>query len=257
MRIYDVFLFSLKEAIRARFFLAVFIFSLLSMIAGAILGGVPWGDVDQVILNLGWGAISLMSLLVGVLYTAQVVHRDRDKRILYMILARPVSRFSYVLGKYLAIITLLALASVLMAIVLYVSVSLWGIRSHNVYEFAIPTFWIWAKSASLVGYALAFALLFSYLPALFYTFSVYVAGSTLGDAIAFVESGNSQELAPILELVYYLMPNYNILDLVNRVVHEIAIPDTFTILLAGLYWLGYGGIMLAVAGIVFERRDLD
>ena len=249
--------FSLREAMRANFFIGVAVFAALSILVGGLLGGTPWGDVDQVILSLGWGAITVMALALGTLYTVQGIYRDRDRRTLYMLLARPVTRTQYLLGKFLAMAILLAVSVAAMAGLLWGSVALYGNRTHELREFVLPGLWIWAKAVSLVGYAVAFGISFSYLTALFFTASIYIIGFSLGGALDFVRTRQDAFMELLLSRIYVLFPNYDLVDVVARFVHEMAVPSAAWLVGASLYLIGYGLAALGIAAWFFELRDLE
>lgn len=249
--------FSLREAVRANFFIGVAIFAALSILVGGLLGGTPWGDVDQVILSLGWGAVTVMALALGTLYTVQGIYRDRDRRTLYMLLARPITRTQYLLGKFLAMAILLGVSVAAMAALLWISVTLYGNRPHGLREFALPGLWIWAKSVSLVGYAVAFGISFSYLTALFFTASIYIIGSSLGSALDYVRSRHDAAMEQMLSTIYVLFPNFDLVDVVARFVHDMAVPSLAWHLGASLYLIGYGVVALGVSAWFFESRDLE
>lgn len=249
--------FSLREAMRANFFIGVAVFATLSIVVGGLLGGTPWGDVDQVILSLGWGAVTVMALALGTLYTVQGIYRDRDRRTLYMLLARPVTRSQYLLGKFLAMAILLAFSVAAMAILLWGNVLMYGNRSHSWLEFAMPALWIWSKAVSLVGYAVAFGISFSYLTALFFTASVYVIGSSLSSALDFVRARQDPWLELVLSRLYVLFPNYDLVDVVARYVHGMALPSVLWQLGACVYLIGYGVAAMGMAAWFFEGRDLE
>jgi hypothetical protein len=67
-------------------------------------------DQFQVLKDVSLGAISIFSWLLGLLCTALLLPRDVEDRTLYTILAKPVSRFEYLLGKMLGVIGLLGVA---------------------------------------------------------------------------------------------------------------------------------------------------
>ncbi len=255
--VYNIMIFSIAEAVRARFYVGLLAFAGVAVVAGSVLGGVPWGDVDQVILSLGWGAISVLSLALAILYTAQVVHRDRDRRVLFMILARPVSRFSYLLGKFLAMAVLLTATISIMALFLWGCVELYGSRDHGWQEFMWPTIWVVSKSLSMVGYVLAFSIVYSYLPALFLSGAVYVIGSSIGTALEFMMQQGNQSMTQVLKFVYLLFPNYDLMDYVARIVHDMAVPGSVDVIAACAYFIGYGLVALSIGALVFEYRDLD
>jgi len=64
--------------------------------------------------DISLGAMSVFSSLLAILATANFLPKDIEDRTIYTILAKPVPRFSYLLGKLVGILLLLALSILLM-----------------------------------------------------------------------------------------------------------------------------------------------
>ena len=74
----------------------------------------------QMLKDVSLGAMSIFSWLLAVLATAMLLPKDMEDRTLYTILAKPVPRFEYLLGKLLGVLALLAVAIALMSVVFVV-----------------------------------------------------------------------------------------------------------------------------------------
>jgi ABC-type transport system involved in multi-copper enzyme maturation permease subunit len=69
----------------------------------------------QILKDVSLGAMSIFTSLLAILATARLVPQDIEDRTIYTILAKPVPRFEYVLGKLFGILLLLALSLVVMS----------------------------------------------------------------------------------------------------------------------------------------------
>ena len=69
----------------------------------------------QILKDISLGAISLFSSLLGIVAAARLLPQDIEDRTVYTILAKPVPRFEYVLGKITGVLLLLAISTVIMA----------------------------------------------------------------------------------------------------------------------------------------------
>jgi ABC-2 type transport system permease protein len=69
----------------------------------------------QMLKDVSLGAMSIFTWLLAVLPTAMLLPKDMEDRTLYTILAKPVPRFEYLLGKLLGILVLLAIATAVMS----------------------------------------------------------------------------------------------------------------------------------------------
>jgi hypothetical protein len=104
------------ELVRLKVFYFLLLFAFL--IIGSSLFTVQFSFQNplQVLKDVGLGAMSIFSWLLGLLCTANLLPKDLEDRTLYTILAKPVSRFEYLLGKLCGVFLLLGLAVLLMSL---------------------------------------------------------------------------------------------------------------------------------------------
>jgi ABC-type Na+ efflux pump permease subunit len=64
----------------------------------------------QILKDISLGAMSIFSSLLAIVATARLIPQDIEDRTIYTILAKPVPRFEYLLGKLLGVLLLLAIS---------------------------------------------------------------------------------------------------------------------------------------------------
>ena len=69
----------------------------------------------QILKDVSLGAISIFTSLLAIVATARLLPQDIEDRTVYTILAKPVPRFEYVLGKIAGVLLLLAISTLVMA----------------------------------------------------------------------------------------------------------------------------------------------
>src|SRR5256886_14733303 len=69
----------------------------------------------QILKDISLGAMSIFSSLLAIVATARLISQDIEDRTVYTILAKPVPRFEYLLGKLFGVLLLLAISIVLMS----------------------------------------------------------------------------------------------------------------------------------------------
>ena len=88
-----------RELVRQKVFYFLVLFALL-VIGGSLFAvKLTFQEQFQVLKDISLGAMSIFLWLIAVLTTASLIPRDLEDRTLYTILAKPVPRFEYVLGK--------------------------------------------------------------------------------------------------------------------------------------------------------------
>lgn len=105
---------TLLELIRQKVFFFLLIFGLVLIGCSFFLAFVQPDLQFQVLKDVSLGAMSVFTWLLAVLATAMLLPKEIEERTLYTILAKPVSRFEYLLGKLLGVFVLLAISTLIM-----------------------------------------------------------------------------------------------------------------------------------------------
>jgi ABC-type transport system involved in cytochrome c biogenesis permease component len=105
------------ELVRLKIFYFLVIFALLVIGNSFFLARFSFEEEFQMLKDISLGAMSIFSSLLAILATATLLPKDVEDRTIYTILAKPVSRTSYLVGKLAGVFLLLTLAVVLMGAV--------------------------------------------------------------------------------------------------------------------------------------------
>jgi hypothetical protein len=105
------------ELVRLKVFYFIIIFALLVIGNSFFLARFSFEEEFQMLKDIALGAMSIFSALLAILASATLLPKDLEDRTIYTILAKPVSRFEYLLGKLAGVFLLLSLAVVLMGAV--------------------------------------------------------------------------------------------------------------------------------------------
>lgn len=103
------------ELVRQKVFFFLLIFALLIIGNSAFMAKFSFQEQFQMLKDISLGAMSVFTSLIAILATANFLPKDMEDRTIYTLLAKPVPRYRYMLGKLLGIIALLACATLLMS----------------------------------------------------------------------------------------------------------------------------------------------
>ena len=261
-------LITFKEGLRQRILYGVLVASLLLILFGVLISGLFLRDTLKILLDLCLAAVSLGGLLVPFFLSVNLLAGDIERRTIYTILSRNVSRNEYILGKFLglallagtvmALLTLATLAAVLLASFIYpahvfATFSPWPILVSSALAFLgiqvlNSAVFLWSSVTTS-----------SFLATLL-TLSTYLIGHSVEDVVRFislkikgVEIALSTELTAKLAL--YVFPNLAAFDLKQQTAHCLFPAWRETAVLV-VYGLSYIGLMLFLAAFFFRRRDL-
>jgi len=120
-RIFAITTNTLTELTRQKVFCVLLIFGLVLIGSSVFMARFTFQQEFQILKDVSLGAMSIFSSLMAVVATARLIPQDIEDRTVYTILAKPVPRFEYLLGKLFGVLLLLAISIAVMA-VLFVAV---------------------------------------------------------------------------------------------------------------------------------------
>src|SRR5262244_1710035 len=113
-RIFAITSNTLTELARLKVFYVLLVFGLLLIGSSIFMAQFSFQQEFQILKDVSLGAISMFTSLLAIVATARMLPRDIEDRTVYTILAKPVPRFEYVVGRIAGVLLLLAISTVVM-----------------------------------------------------------------------------------------------------------------------------------------------
>lgn len=241
---------TLREALRRRLQVNLLLFALLLIVASLVASSLTVGHTHRIASDLGLTAMELMGTLTAVFLGASLIAGDIERRAVYPVVAKPVARFEYLLGRYLGLAATLWLNLAAMGLTLAVLLVLDAGSLAAVDGALLAAFLMMGVQFLVVAAVAVFfsALTTSTLAAIF-GLSIAIAGHWSND-LRLLWQGEGGGFARAL---WYLLPNLSALSLNEAVIYRT--PPAAAAWIPCLYALLYSGTLLALAAAVFERRD--
>ena len=104
--VWSVALITFKEGIKSRVIFGIFIIALLLFAATTVVITLFMRDIVKVAIDLSLSTVSFAGLLTLLFIGVNLFGKDLDKRTIYMVISRPVSRSQYLIGKFSGIVLL-------------------------------------------------------------------------------------------------------------------------------------------------------
>src|SRR5437763_114965 len=105
---------TLTELTRQKAFYILLIFALVLIGSSVFLVRFTFQQEFQILKDISLGAMSIFTSVLAIVAAARLVPQDIEDRTVYTILAKPVPRFEYLLGKLCGVLLLLAISIALM-----------------------------------------------------------------------------------------------------------------------------------------------
>src|SRR5213595_3798700 len=108
---------TLTELTRLKVFYVLLVFALLLIGSSIFMAQFTFQQEFQILKDVSLGAMSIFTSLLAIVATARLIPQDIEDRTVYTILAKPVPRFEYVLGKIAGVLLLFAISTFVMSAV--------------------------------------------------------------------------------------------------------------------------------------------
>lgn len=245
-----------REAVRDRVLYNLVFFALVMIAASILVGQVSIGIEEMVIVSLGLSAISVIGLLIAVFVGVGLVSKEMEKRTLYALLAKPVRRWEFLLGKFGGLVLTLTVNTMAMAAGLFLALKLVKQSGEHVEgPILVAVYFILLKLALVVALALLFSCYTTPLLSILCTAGLYVAGLFVTQMREYRSETVSPALQSLLKKLSYVLPNFENFDVMAAAAHGRAIPGVLiaqNTAYAALYCI----VVLAAAAAIFTRRNL-
>ena len=245
-----------REAVRDRVLYNLLFFGLVMMAASIIAGQISIGIEEKVIVTLGLSAISLIGLLISIFIGVGLVSKEMDKRTLYAVLAKPVRRWEFLVGKFGGLVLTLAVNVAAMGIGLFLElIYVKPALERGDATVLTAVYFIWLKLALVVALALLFSCFTTPLLAILFTAGIYVVGLYVQELRNMPVQVMSRGMILFTKGLSYVLPNFENFNIMAMAAHGRQVPGTL-IAQNTLYAAVYCAIVLSVAVLVFSRRNL-
>jgi Cu-processing system permease protein len=253
-----------RESVRDRVPYSMVIFAILLMAASYLISQLTAGQDMKIIKDLGLAALSIFGLMIAVFLGIGLVSKEVERKSIFGLLSKPVTRTQFILGKYAGLLTTLVINLSVMtlafyAVLLFIDLTAgperqaWPAPAMDP-RLLIAIVLIVAEIAIVTALALFFSTFSSPLLSAFLTMGLWVAGHFNSDLRNFGAVVDSAPLIAIARGLYYVLPNLAPFDVKAEVVHGLPVAMRhvgFTLLYAVLY----SSVLLTATVAIFRRRD--
>ncbi len=256
MKVWAIALNTFREAIRNKLLYSVVFFAVFMVGVSALFGSVTIGDQVKVIMNFGLFSLSFFGAVATIVSGVTLLNKELKQKTIYNVISKPVFRAQFIVGKHLGITLAVSLLVSLMGLGLGLFLLLFGANPNASLLAGIFLAILEVNLIASVSVFFSSLVVTTTLSGLF-TFATYLAGHSIKHLNYFLSG--EQQVNPTLTLVVKaldkILPDLNIFNMTEIIVYGGAIPAT-AMIYAAAYSLGYATIMLVLASIIFNRREL-
>ena len=258
MNIFYIARLQIWESIRRQMHLITLFLGVLLLMLPSYVNAFSMGQsgFQRVSKDAGLTLIGYFGALYALYFGSTAIPKDIERKTIYPILARPISRLSYVLGQFFGMSVLAAVSFIFLGACFFIALLALAKDPED------PRFY-WAIYAQFLecSVLLSACMLFSTrcsppLAGVLGTF-VYIVGGLSETFIRFfiIEDRENVTGGAMVKALKALLPNFEVFRIKMAVVHWIELPPYYMGAIT-LYAVGWILLLLLLAEISFSRKDL-
>lgn len=243
----------LRETVREQ---VLYLLLLFAAIVGAAFALLPQftGLVERdLIPDVGMAAIEIVGLVVVAFVGANLINREIDRRTILPLVAKPIGRWDFLLGKLLGLWTVLGVLIFAMTTLLVVLLRLVKVALPLGAVFTSSLF-LWLQFFLLGTFALFYGSFTSSLVASLLTFATYLVGHFSADLLQLGKITKNPATVKLTETLYLILPDLSRTNLKNLAVYGV-LPPPGELLASAVYTVSYALIVLAITIVIFGKKE--
>ena len=251
-RIWTIAANTIREAVRSKLLYTLLFFSILMIGSGVFLSALSYVETERILQDVGLGAIRLFSVAIAIFVGVGLIHREVDRRTVYTILSKPLSRAEFLLGKYLGLVVTIWMQMIIMVAAFAVVSLATGaqIGPSHAGAFALMA----VELALIVAVATLFSSFTTPMLASYFSVGVWFVGHLTRNLRDLGQASSVESVRRATRWLYETLPDLESFNLSVEAVHGLPVTAA-DLWLPTLYAVGYIAILLVIATALFERRD--
>lgn len=264
-RVARIALNAFRESVRDKVLYNLVAFAVLLIGASLLIGQLTAGQEVKIIKDLGLASVSIFGTFIAIFIGIGLVSKEVERRSIYALIAKPITRTQLVLGKYAGLALTLAVNLSVMTAAIYAVLAWWHWQTPEPLRAAweAPALdpallkalaLIYLELLVVVAIAIVFSTYSSAILSAAFTFGLVIAGHFSQDLRTLHEVVDSPAAQALAGGLYYVLPNLSFFDVKARVVHGEWVGWN-EMALAAAYAAAYVSALLTLAVWIFSRRD--
>lgn len=241
-----------REARRNRVTVLVGAFALLLILSTRLVTEITVTTFDRVITDFGLGVMSILMVFLAIYLSAGGLSRDIERRTIFLLMSKPISRTTYVLGRLAG--NMVTLAILVAAMSGFFILQLILHRSPILPAHFIAIWGLYLELLVLSTLGLLLSSFATPLVSALVSAGLYFVGHLSGDLYRLGNITESPVLSVLAKTTYYLAPNLERFNFRPQAAYAQTIPLSEVAMATGLA-LGWATLFLVATSIIFERRD--
>lgn len=247
-----------REAIRDKILYVILVFALLMISLSILMSFISLSQEDKIVMDMGLSSINIFGLLITIFVGTTLLHKEIERKTIFLLLPKPLRRSDFILGKYLGLCTTLFIITLAMSLTFYL-VYWYTTRHFDQVLKILPVsgqaiLFIYIELMLITAIAIFFSTFSSSVMSAIFTLGMYVIGHLTQDIVNFGKLSGNAIVEALTTIIYYILPDLERLNLKNQVMFGTELP-TESLLTSLGYGFLYTTVLLILSIIIFESRE--
>jgi len=243
-----------KEAVRNKVFYLLVVLGIITALSSQVISMLTLGDKIKVLKDVGLAAIDFFCVLIAVFTGINLVYKEIEKKTIYNIISKPISRSIFIIGKFMGLALTLLVALISMAGIFFFFLFA-AAGTFDVY-ILLYFFMLYLQLLVIIAISLVFSSFSTPILSSIYTISLYLIGNVTWTFNQFKDKLVNPLEKIIAYTLYYLLPNLEKFNIKNAVVMQTGV-ESHLIIQAILYGLIYTTALLILSILIFSRKEFQ
>jgi len=280
--IYNIGRITYQEAVRQSLFYIVLAVSAVLLLISPLFCLFAFGEELSMMREVGMATITFAGMLIAILTASQVITNEIENLTAIMLLAKPVRRSEFILGKFAGIIFTILIAFLFLSMV-FILTYWWknglpdieaNIKSGkylagsasvlmDTYSFFRTEIWLLAKGiygcflqvSILTSFAVILSTYFSLVISGIGCFAILILGNISDYLYHSLSQGSSILTTGLVRIVSTILPHFSLLNTSSLVTTQSTVSINY-LLLTSFYTLIYVAFVLYITILIFSKREI-
>ena len=254
MRIWAIAVNTFREAIRNRILHSILFFAIGMILMSVALKDVTIGEQEKVVRSIAQTSIDFFASIIAMFLGISSIGKEIENKTIYTLLSKPIGKRHFILGKYMGLMLTIGLEIILLATFYTIFIGLQQSMPAPIFYMSLVVLFV--EMMLLTACSVLCAAYSKPTEAAGFIMAIFVIGHLADDIWLFSTEAENPNFREIGQTLYYLLPNFEALSIRTEAIHQEAISLTQSALAIG-YGLSYTAIVLTIAIVLFQRRDIN
>ncbi len=246
--------YTIKELVKSKLLWNVVALGLVIALASWVAAEFTFGVPGKVALDVGLSMLSLSGYFISIFVGANLITKEIESRTIYMIISRPVSRESFLLGKLLGLAAFMAINFALLSFFSLGSAVLLGVKLNSLIFASLLSSYV--ECLLLMMVVVFISIESNLVLTVIFSLTLLIAGHAVGETLQAQFVKNNQMLESFLQMYHWIFPGFYKFNLKDFVIYQTEVRSSWYMSTIG-YGLSYILFLGSMSLWLVRRKDLN